>query len=109
MQLTKYVVNKATSTVMKSLNVIPNQVQINYTHVENGVHGLCDRIRTPYHIHYLKARSIWITKQGMKLQIPIEDSYPVFETIFVASVLTTIDIIQSQPRHLITDVHVVLF
>ena len=58
-----------------------------------------------FKVSYLRARAQWITKQGKKLQVPVEESYPVTTTVNASSSQEAINKIK-QPGYIITNVQV---
>lgn len=63
-------------------------------------------IEREFKVSYLKARARWITKQGKRLQVPIEESYPVVITVNASSPQDAINKVK-QPGYIITNIQVV--
>lgn len=59
-----------------------------------------------FKVSYLKARARWITEQGKKLQVPIEESHPVVTTVNASSPQDAINKVK-QPGYIITNIQVV--
>ena len=63
-------------------------------------------IEREFKVSYLRARAKWITKQGKRLQVPIEESYPVLITVNASSPQDAINKVK-QPGYIITNIQVV--
>jgi hypothetical protein len=59
-----------------------------------------------FKVSYLKARAKWITQQGKKLQVPIEESYPVVTTVNASSPQEAINKV-IQPGYITTNIQVI--
>lgn len=59
-----------------------------------------------FKVSYLKARAQWITKQGKRLQVPIEEPYPILITVNASSLQDAINKVK-QPGYIITNIQVV--
>ena len=79
----------------------------NYREAEQEIKKYLKRkeVKRTYTIHYSAARGRWITKDGRKLQVPIEESHRHTTTVEAASPQAAINSIKL-PGYIITNIQV---